>query len=491
MNPSIVRQRNRLETGKRYNTLISTSAVPEIFRKVKPKKTTVSPERNAETRRKRLVVLGLISGILGLIVICLIFYETELIYEKNYRITNEVNMVRAFVLFLSLMHAAVILKTHVEKMPVKKNKLSDTVKCIWNDKKQRNLLVIELFISMILTPPGAPFIATFFQISNYTRLSSTDIIFPFCILRTYFFITFISNYSSFNNKRSKTLLSMMNCNNHVRFAVKSFVYRMPFQAILIVFIFTLLVFSSNVRVFEKSVSNTSLWDEIWLTFITETTIGYGDYYPSTHIGRLICGFASILGIFVFSYNVMTVKESTDLSKAELQMARLIKHNKIASSSLLPKVIILIQKWWRSRKSKKVTLIFAVSKEANKFKYIRKRLNVDLSISFEGQIKDSEKAIGKQFAAVFTVFENANFVLAKSEILLRTQIGNSSKLKSLAYKLDDSSDNEAMAKSVKSLTPGVNIMKKRSEAVKKLFIRKVAPSLNSSQVSPAFSLVDLD
>jgi hypothetical protein len=48
------------------------------------------------------------------------------------------------------------------------------------------------------------------------------------------------------------------------------------------------------------------WDKssnennFWLTLVTITTVGYGDGYPATHLGRFIMTIACIFGMFMFS-----------------------------------------------------------------------------------------------------------------------------------------------------------------------------------------------
>ena len=55
---------------------------------------------------------------------------------------------------------------------------------------------------------------------------------------------------------------------------------------------------------------------MWLIIITMSTVGYGDFYPRTHIGRFIIVIACFCGIFLISMMVVTLTESSEFTKGE-------------------------------------------------------------------------------------------------------------------------------------------------------------------------------
>ena len=492
MIPSFQRQDKKKGTTKRFNTLISTSAIPEIFRKTNPKKKqTMQTSKSAETLKKRLIILGLASASMSILLISLIFYETELIYLDHYTITDRVNILRSFILMLCIAHALIIFKIKVSPLNPRLS-LANKARILWADRKLRIDLIIEVGLCIIHTPPGLPFIYRFYQMGYESTLSFTDVIFPLCMLRCYFFIGFLTNYSTYNNTRTKILLPLLMCKYRASFFIKCFINGRPFRTGILCCGFSLLVFSANVRVFEKSVSEATIWDEMWLSFVTESTVGYGDYYPQTHFGRLICGIAGVFGIFIFSYNVMAVREFTDLTKEELEMSKIIRNSKIHASKLTPKAVILIQRWWAAQKDKRVAMIFRVNEEARRFGFLRKCLKSNFDVSLEEHIKECAMITGKKFRSSFKVFKNVASARNQSNTYVQMQYSNLKKLKKYVKKFPDSNDNELyLGKSLQSLQPNANsIVKLRSKAVKNMFIRKSGVS-QASSASPSLSCVDFN
>lgn len=45
---------------------------------------------------------------------------------------------------------------------------------------------------------------------------------------------------------------------------------------------------------------------LWYTFITMTSIGYGEYFPITTMGRLLASIISIFGVVINSFIVVAL-----------------------------------------------------------------------------------------------------------------------------------------------------------------------------------------
>lgn len=72
---------------------------------------------------------------------------------------------------------------------------------------------------------------------------------------------------------------------------------------------TLVLCTTAVLYFEKDVGNiTTAEDALWWSFITITTVGYGDFYPVTSEGKLITSILIVCGIASFGAAISYINE---------------------------------------------------------------------------------------------------------------------------------------------------------------------------------------
>ena len=63
---------------------------------------------------------------------------------------------------------------------------------------------------------------------------------------------------------------------------------------------------------------------MWCIIITMATVGYGDFYPTTHLGRLIDVVACFWGTFLISLMVLSLSISSELTPQERKAYNMIK-----------------------------------------------------------------------------------------------------------------------------------------------------------------------
>lgn len=66
-----------------------------------------------------------------------------------------------------------------------------------------------------------------------------------------------------------------------------------------------------------------LWNGMWCIIMTMTCVGYGDFYPSTHVGRIIAISAAILGNLLIALMVVSLTFTSQFSPQQLKAYELI------------------------------------------------------------------------------------------------------------------------------------------------------------------------
>ena len=69
------------------------------------------------------------------------------------------------------------------------------------------------------------------------------------------------------------------------------------------------------RIYHDSIPHT-FSNACWAAICTMSTVGYGDIYPKTSLGRIFGCMSIIFGIFLFSVLVVTLHKNLEMSSEE-------------------------------------------------------------------------------------------------------------------------------------------------------------------------------
>lgn len=69
---------------------------------------------------------------------------------------------------------------------------------------------------------------------------------------------------------------------------------------------------------------------LWLILITTTTVGYGDYFPQTPLGRIIILFVAIWGTLIVSIMLVVVTNTLSMENSEIRTAKILEKLELRS-----------------------------------------------------------------------------------------------------------------------------------------------------------------
>lgn len=143
--------------------------------------------------------------------------------------------------------------------------------------------------------------------------------------KLYYIVKAFSANTEFASSSSHRACQIYGFKNHNTFVIKCMMREIPIKFILFMFVFGTVFFGYAFRITEsplmaldKSIDLSSYFDCCWLSVLIMTTVGYGDVYPRTAMGRLITFVAAVYGSATVSLMVSFVTQELHLSLGELK-----------------------------------------------------------------------------------------------------------------------------------------------------------------------------
>ena len=221
-------------------------------------------------------------------------------------------------------------------------------------------LIIEIILISIHTPPGFNNVMLNITTTD-TKPQTIPVDIDLCIsvfvpFRVYLLFKFYAFYSKWGDDRAERVCKESNAESGVSFALKAEVRDRPFFVVSFLMICSIVLFGYCIRnieiAFMKDVPVeffqdwTSLWNGFWCVTITVFSIGYGDFYPHTHLGRIIAVIACIWGTFLISLMVVAITNSLDFTPAQLRAYNEIKQEEI-NKDYKRKALLLVRRFYNA------------------------------------------------------------------------------------------------------------------------------------------------
>lgn len=174
---------------------------------------------------------------------------------------------------------------------------------------------------------------------------------------------------------------MYGCEANTAFAVRSLMLVNPSVFNTLLYLGSIMLFAQGIRICEAPIARVS--DEmnhfdyinaIWSVILTMTTVGYGDIYPRTTIGRIVYFLCAMFGVVVVSMIVVTVMNMLEMTTTESKAFTVIKRTAIrkdlvnSSSTLISRAMKLHLKI-KKRQAIETKAVYKFNQAINEFKSI--------------------------------------------------------------------------------------------------------------------------
>ena len=255
------------------------------------------------------------------------------------------DILRLLSLVLSLCHLTVILRYHSLL-----SRLSTSQRVSLHlspSKPSQKWLCLELALHCIVLPPRANYRWKVYMLGTYTYIALSDIALLVSLLRVYHLPRLYYWKSRFSRTHAYFFSVIEGVNGHSLWAWKSAMKTQPHVLLIKVWALLALLGGVALRTFENYVPGNkldTLWSSFWAVVVPETTIGYGDMVPLTHMGRVTIVIAIAGGMAVYSYTITITHRYIDLSSSESQLYGSLVYS-TESYRLRKPAAVMIQRWW--------------------------------------------------------------------------------------------------------------------------------------------------
>eukprot|EP01016_Furgasonia_blochmanni_P041293 TRINITY_DN5341_c0_g1_i6.p1 TRINITY_DN5341_c0_g1~~TRINITY_DN5341_c0_g1_i6.p1 ORF type:complete len:363 (-),score=66.29 TRINITY_DN5341_c0_g1_i6:330-1418(-) len=193
-------------------------------------------------------------------------------------------------------------------------------------------MVLEIIVVSLCCPPLVDFHIEGRQLGGRYTYSWCAILSVFTLCKSYLVLRLYQQYSRWTDEKAIRVCKKYKCQANVSFAIKSELKKRPYFMLSILMIVTIIYLGFALRTFEISYSSQKagsfefryLLNSFWLIIITMTTVGFGDGFPSTHLGRFIGVIACIIGMLLVSLMVVSLTVSSEFTAEEAKAYSILK-----------------------------------------------------------------------------------------------------------------------------------------------------------------------
>lgn len=179
------------------------------------------------------------------------------------------------------------------------------------------------------------------------------------IFRMTLLVRFLVTFTRFRSARQQRLCLYSNDNEaDYMFAIKSIKEDSPYIFVTFALVVPLIVLAYCTRIFERPLMAVSgqNFDSIancmWLIIITMATVGYGDYWPTSYLGKIVGMISCFWGVFTLSTMVVILNNLLEFTEGERKSFDLLMKMKFKDQLKASTVNVIISaqrhKFERSR-----------------------------------------------------------------------------------------------------------------------------------------------
>lgn len=189
-----------------------------------------------------------------------------------------------------------------------------------NENFFKTTLVLELLVCSVFLPPYISITISGSMLNGEYTYHIGEILFSIMLIRAYLVLRLYEHYSEWTSSSSRSTCKKYSTTCNAMFAMKSDLKIKPFLTIGVIMTIIVIILGIAIMEAEKGFnapnSLNQLTNNEWLVIVTMATIGYGDFFPSTHQGRFYCIIGCIAGMILSSALIVALHLTSEFSEEQ-------------------------------------------------------------------------------------------------------------------------------------------------------------------------------
>ena len=206
----------------------------------------------------------------------------------------------------------------------------------------------ECLLHLCVFLPAATFTLELEIFGKDNGLSLDELSFLLVLIRNYHSLRLIYWYLPASTMHTYIIVDLVGVTHSFSFVLRCFLAEHGPPLVLAAYGTMVLIPGLFEYILEHDANASRLgdvWNNFWVVFYTQTTIGYGDGHPVTFFGQVM-----ILVSAIFGYFTLGLLNSISTNRATLSLKECSYYSEMRYSyekqGHLPEAIVLIQRWWR-------------------------------------------------------------------------------------------------------------------------------------------------
>jgi potassium intermediate/small conductance calcium-activated channel subfamily N protein 2 len=153
------------------------------------------------------------------------------------------------------------------------------------------------------------------------RYNINDFLLVIMIIRLFYLIKVAILSTNYYSARADRICKMMGMRLNLFFTLKCVLIKYTSYALVLTTLTVCFGLAYMMKIIEGPVlpainSYLDYGNCFWNVFVTMTTVGYGDYYPRSMLGRLVCFVTALCGNILVAMNINFLQSKTEISSDE-------------------------------------------------------------------------------------------------------------------------------------------------------------------------------